>query len=93
MPRPKKNAMETLDTPSAQLLAEKPKTSTTSRASRAVLIGDSDSEEEFHSAVQSPSAGGAFKVNEEYAQRFQYNKKREELQRHMCIGQQMIQMG
>lgn len=87
MPRPKKNKQQALkapDTPSAQLLAEKPKNPATSRASRAVLIDDSDCEEEFHSAVQSPSVGGAFKVNEEYAQRFEYNKKREELQRRKC---------
>jgi len=79
MPRPKKNkqvVLKALGTPSAQLLAEKPKTPATSR----VLIGDSDSEEEFHTAVQSPAVSGAFKVNEEYARRFAYNKKREELQ-------------
>jgi hypothetical protein len=80
MPRPKKNKNSVPDTPSAQLLAEKPKTPKTNRTN---LLGDSDSEDEFHSAQQSPAEAG-FKINEEYARRFEHNKKREELHRCTC---------
>ncbi|TGZ82043.1 Krr1-domain-containing protein [Ascodesmis nigricans] len=83
MPRPKKNKLPQLvpDTPSAQLLAEKPKTPLSAIAKKkAELFDDSDSDAEFHSAVQSP-ADGAFKVNQDYARRFEHNKKREELHR------------
>lgn len=54
---------------------------------RAQLILDSDSEsesnsndEEFHSAAEAQDEGG-FKINAEYAKRFEHNKKREELQK------------
>ncbi|KAI5804397.1 KRI1-like family C-terminal-domain-containing protein [Geopyxis carbonaria] len=77
MPRPKKNRLAAVpDTPSAQLFAEKPQTPTIAKR----FLDDSASEDEFHSAVQSPDQAG-FKVNTEYARRFEHNKKREELQR------------
>jgi hypothetical protein len=83
MPRPKKNKqpLTAPDTPSAQLLAEKPKTPAT--VGKAKLLDDSDSEEDFHSAQQSPVNHG-FKINEEFARRFEHNKKREELQQRTC---------
>lgn len=43
------------------------------------------------SSSEDESGGGAlleepgFKINEDYAKRFEHNKKREELQRRMCI--------
>jgi hypothetical protein len=82
MPRPKKNKqpLRAPDTPSAQLLAEKPKTPAT--VGKAKLLDDSDSDDDFHSAQQSPV--NSFKINEEYARRFEHNKKREELQRRTC---------
>lgn len=53
---------------------------------RAQLILDSDSDsgsdsntDEFHSAAEAPEEG--FKINAEYAKRFEHNKKREELQK------------
>lgn len=62
-----------------------------------ILFDDSDSEvDEFHSALESPPATTAtaavasgteaqtgFRINEEYARRFEHNKKREEL--HRCM--------
>jgi len=47
------------------------------------LLGDSDlssSEDESDGGAQLEGSG--FKINEEYAKRFEYNKKREEL--HRC---------
>lgn len=47
-----------------------------------ILDSDSDSElnsDEFHSAAEVPDEG--FKINAEYAKRFEHNKKREELQK------------
>jgi protein KRI1 len=83
MPRPKKNKTAPVDRgPSAQLLAEKhpmPTVPTT----KTKLLDDSDSEQEFHSAQQSPAEDG-FKINEEYARRFEHNKKREELHKCTC---------
>ena len=75
MPRPKKNkslASAPIETPSRQIIAEH-------RAAKN-LLEDSDSEDDFKSAVGTP--GGEFKVNESYARRFEHNKKREEL--HRC---------
>jgi hypothetical protein len=43
------------------------------------LLDDSDSESDDGGAPLGD--GGSFKVNEEYARRFEYNKKREERQR------------
>lgn len=67
-------------TPSAQLHAEK-----SSVKAQLILDSDSDSDSEsnsgrdYHSATEVPE--GEFKINEEYAKRFEHNKKREELQR------------
>ena len=44
------------------------------------LLNDSDSDSEDGGAAIQDSA---FKVNEEYARRFEHNKKREERQRRM----------
>lgn len=74
MPRPKKNKNPLpsipVETPSRQLLQE----------SRKALLLDSDSDGE-NDDFQSVAASPALKVNEEYARRFEHNKKREELQR------------
>lgn len=43
-----------------------------------LLDADSSSEDE---SVGGAELGDGFKINEEYAQRFEHNKKREELQR------------
>ncbi|RPB10605.1 hypothetical protein P167DRAFT_537531, partial [Morchella conica CCBAS932] len=61
-------------------------------SAKAKLITDSDSDSDsdtpasFHSANETPPAdenenAGGFKINTEYARRFEHNKKREELQR------------
>ncbi len=51
----------------------------TKPAAKRKLLDDSDSDsEDGGAAVQQDSS---FKVNEEYARRFEYNKKREERQR------------
>lgn len=61
-------------------------------SAKAKLITDSDSDSDsdtpasFHSANETPPAdenenAGGFKINAEYARRFEHNKKREELQR------------
>jgi hypothetical protein len=80
MPRPKKHKAD----PSAQLLTEKP---LTPAQKKTLLLDNSDSDsegQEYHSAVEAPE-GEEFKlkINEEYARRFEHNKKREEL--HRCI--------
>lgn len=51
-----------------------------------ILDSDSDSESdsnnyEFHSAAEAEAQGKGFKINAEYAKRFEHNKKREELQK------------
>lgn len=82
MPRPKKNKNKAPapDTPSAQLFAEMPKTP---KLNKANLLEDSDDEDTgFATAQQSP----AFKVNADFARRFEHNKKREEMQRCMCAA-------
>lgn len=75
VPKPRKKP-----DPSAQLLSEKP-------PAKAQLILDSDSEsdsarDEYHSAAEAPQEE-ELKINEEYAKRFEHNKKREEL--HRCM--------
>jgi protein KRI1 len=47
---------------------------------RANLLVDSDSGSDEEEAGGAPLENG-FKINEEYAKRFEHNKKREELQR------------
>lgn len=94
MPRKMKNKSLndlTPATPSAQLLAEKPKTPATEKtptASKKKNIFDEDNSDdgaEFVSAQQSPEKPElVLKVNEEYARRFEHNKKREEL--HKCTS-------
>lgn len=78
MPRPKKNKNSAVvaapDTPSAQLFSEMPKSS---KLNKANLLEDSDDEGD------APADAPAFTVNEEFAKRFEYNKKREEIQRCM----------
>lgn len=51
---------------------------TESKPAKRKLLNDSDSESEDGGA---PVENSAFKVNEEYARRFEHNKKREERQR------------
>ncbi|KAL7269199.1 Kinetochore protein Spc24 [Rhizina undulata] len=73
MPRPKKKSTVVL-----QLGSEKA-TASEVPAARAKILVDSDSEEESHSAVDAQEDG--FKINKDYAARFEHNKKREELHR------------
>lgn len=59
--------------------------SKSSKVSKRNLLDDSDSDSDDGGAT----VGDAFKVNEEYARRFEYNKKREEKQRReyrVCCG-------
>ena len=51
--------------------------SKSSKVSKRNLLDDSDSDSDDGGA----KVGDSFKVNEEYARRFEYNKKREEKQR------------
>lgn len=52
--------------------------------SKPTLLLDSDSEDSGDDSVEggAPLEEGGFKINEEYAKRFEHNKKREEL--HKC---------
>jgi len=85
MPRPKEDKSD----PSLQLLSEDP-TSSGSQHGLRVIFSDSDDSDsgdtqEYHSAVELPDRGDGhkLKINEEYARRFEHNKKREEL--HRCM--------
>ena len=65
--------------------AKKAKPTETSTLSKTVLLDDNDST----SSSGAASGGGTlleqagFKINEEYAKRFEHNKKREELHRRL----------
>lgn len=51
---------------------------------RVKLLDDSDSEDSGVS-ISANTAPASLKVNEEFAKRFEHNKKREELQRCMSV--------
>lgn len=51
---------------------------------KALLSDDSEGESSDEGGVQL-AEGKDFKINEEYAKRFEYNKKREEVQRCTCV--------
>ena len=50
------------------------------------LLDDSDSSSEEESGGVALLEEPVFRINEEYAKRFEHNKKREELQRRKCIA-------
>jgi len=85
MPRPKEDRSD----PSFQLLSEDPTSSESQRKPKIILSDSEDSDsgdtQEYHSAVELPDKGDGhkLKINEEYARRFEHNKKREEL--HRCM--------
>lgn len=54
------------------------------KKSRKLLEDESSSDSENESGgVSLGDASGAFKVNEDYARRFEHNKRREEMQQRM----------
>lgn len=55
----------------------------TAKPPKRTLLNDSDSDSDDGGAAVQDST---FKVNEEYARRFEYNKKREERQRRKYMG-------
>jgi len=85
MPRPKEDQSD----PSLQLLSEDPTSSESQHKPKIIFSDSEDSDsgdtQEYHSAVELPDGGGGHKlrINEEYARRFEHNKKREEL--HRCM--------
>ena len=52
-----------------------------SKRMRKLLDEDSDSADEAGGVSLDQSSGAGFKINEEYAKRFEHNKKREEVQK------------
>jgi len=52
-------------------------------AKKAKLLDDSDADSDTESNVNADAGGISLKVNEEYARRFEHNKRREEQQRCM----------
>ena len=51
------------------------------------LLDDSDSGDESGGVpIGKQSDADTFKINEDYARRFEHNKKREEMQKCMCIS-------
>jgi len=86
MPRPK----EAKSDPSFQLLSEDLTSSESHRKPKIIFSDSEDSgsgdTQEYHSAVELPDGGDGHKlrINEEYARRFEHNKKREEL--HRCMS-------
>lgn len=85
MPRQKGDKSD----PSFQLLSEDPTSSESQHKPKIFLSDSEDSDsgdtQEYHSAVELPDGGDGHKIriNEEYARRFEHNKKREEL--HRCM--------
>lgn len=55
-----------------------------SKKSRKLLDDDSSSDSGDESGGVSINGPGNFKINEEYARRFEHNKKREEMQQCKC---------
>lgn len=51
------------------------------KSAKRKLLDDSDSDSESDNGGAPVAADSSFKVNEEYARRFEHNKKREERQR------------
>lgn len=56
------------------------------KLNRTSLLDDSDSGSEDESGGVALLEEPGFRINEEYAKRFEHNKKREELQRRKCIA-------
>jgi protein KRI1 len=54
------------------------------KLNKANLLDDSDSSSEDESGGGALLEEAGFKINEEFAKRFEHNKKREELQRREC---------
>lgn len=60
---------------------------------RKLLDDDSSSESGDESGGVSLNTNNGFKINEEYARRFEHNKKREEMQKRMAPLTEFYQSG
>lgn len=61
-----------------------------SKKMRKLLDEDSDSGDDAGGVPIGKSPGGSFKINEDYAKRFEHNKKREEVQKRMDCPESWI---
>jgi protein KRI1 len=86
---PKRKA-ETLAQLPAVNGSKKVKYEETPKLNKSNLLDDSDSSSEEESGGDDLLEEPGFKINEEYAKRFEYNKKREELQRRKEIVSLLI---